>query len=44
MKLTPEERKTLLAVLHGAMDDDDGSDPAYSAALHSLREKARRAK
>jgi len=36
-----DERGTLLAVLAGAQDDDDGDDPEYSAALTSLIERAR---
>lgn len=42
MKLTQHERQTLLAVLRGAQDDDDGlSDPDYTKALASLVRKAR---
>jgi hypothetical protein len=41
--LTAEERRTLLALLHGAQDDDDGSDQAHTAALASLVKKVTRA-
>lgn len=40
MTLSSPERSALLAVLHGAMDDDGGDDPEYTAALASLRAAA----
>jgi hypothetical protein len=42
LTITPSERQALLAVLAGAQDDDDGSDPEYTAALASLLGKTRR--
>jgi hypothetical protein len=41
--LTKDERSVLRAVLHGAQDDDDGADAAYTATLAALVRKVKEA-
>jgi len=41
LPITREEKRALLAILHGAQDDDAGEDAEYSAALASLLAKTK---